>query len=129
MGFRTIVGPVIGGYLAEPVKTYPFLFRSHTIWDRFPYLLPNIVVVMCLMTSCSLCFLLLEETHIEFRGRIDMGRRISIGIRNLLRGKAWSESERKIVYTSIGASENSTELATVTEIETDYHHEPEYRSL
>ena len=37
-----IIGGALGGYLAEPAKTWPSVF-SHSIFDEYPYLLPNAV--------------------------------------------------------------------------------------
>ena len=38
----SIIGPAIGGALARPCISYPQFFAKGTIWDRFPYLLPNL---------------------------------------------------------------------------------------
>jgi hypothetical protein len=63
----------LGGALAEPVKSYPTVFRPGTIFDRFPYLLPNLVCVAILACSTTIGILFLEETHEEKKHRRDIG--------------------------------------------------------
>lgn len=104
---RTIIGPVIGGYLAEPVSKYPSLFHEDTVWDHYPYLLPNLVVVVFLLTSCILGFLNLQEVHPQFRKRDDIGRAVSFGLSNLLKGRGWQD---KSGYSSVSTREVGTEL-------------------
>lgn len=47
-----IVGPTIGGYLAQPAEKYPKLFPAESLFGRFPYFLP------CLCIS-GFCFVVL----------------------------------------------------------------------
>ncbi|XXG52737.1 hypothetical protein AAC387_Pa03g0974 [Persea americana] len=39
-GLSYIIGPVIGGLLAQPAKKYPSVFSKNSLFGRFPYLLP-----------------------------------------------------------------------------------------
>lgn len=61
--YSGLLGPVLGGNLAEPVKRFPSIFSSNTIWDQYPYLLPNIVVCFFLAATGLLGLLFLNETH------------------------------------------------------------------
>jgi hypothetical protein len=114
---RTIIGPVVGGYLAEPVKHYPSLFGPDTIWERFPYLLPNLVVVVFLLASCVLGFLALEEVHPRFQGQIDLGHRVSATIQSLV--SCGKSSDRKGRYTSIRTEEDPVGPPNVAESTAD----------
>lgn len=67
------MGPLIGGALAEPCNNYPHLFARGTLWDRYPFLLPNIVCAMILVVGIVVGILFLEETHQEKRYRRDIG--------------------------------------------------------
>jgi hypothetical protein len=108
---------VIGGYLAEPVKKYPSLFGPDTIWEQFPYLLPNLVVVAFLLASCVSGFLALQEVHPRFQGQIDLGRKVSAAIRSLVRNR--KRSDQKGRYASIRTEEDPIELPNVAESTAD----------
>lgn len=58
----TIVGPCIGGTFADPHETWPDIFPRGSIFDRFPYLLPNLICSALLFISIILGYFLLEET-------------------------------------------------------------------
>jgi hypothetical protein len=70
---RSIVGAGLGGSLAEPVKNYPSLFSVGGIFDKFPYLLPNVVCAIFVLVSVIVGLLFLEETHEDKRDRRDAG--------------------------------------------------------
>lgn len=114
---RTIIGPVVGGYLAEPVKKYPSLFGPDTIWEQFPYLLPNLVVVVFLLASCIWSFLALQEVHPRFQGRIDLGRKVSATIQSFVRSRKWNDQKGR--YASIRTEEDPIELTNVAESTAD----------
>jgi MFS family permease len=67
------IGSGLGGALADPVRNFPSTFQQGTIFEKFPYLLTNLVctavVVFCLITG----FLFMEETHEEKKKRRDIG--------------------------------------------------------
>ncbi|KAI9772141.1 MAG: hypothetical protein M1839_002553 [Geoglossum umbratile] len=107
-GFGTIIGPVIGGHLAEPVKKYPSIFLPGSIWDRYPYLLPNVAVSILLLASCILGFFALKESNPRFRGRSDIGRGLPSGIINLINGRRWHDKGGG--YVSVSTGEDTIEL-------------------
>ncbi|CAA7031475.1 unnamed protein product [Microthlaspi erraticum] len=43
-GIGLIIGPAIGGYLAQPAKQYPSLFSEESIFGKFPYFLPCLAI-------------------------------------------------------------------------------------
>ncbi|CAN6352761.1 unnamed protein product, partial [Urochloa humidicola] len=58
-----IIGPAIGGYLAQPAEKYPKLFHANSIFGRFPYLLPCLCVsIFCFVILMS-CTFLPETLH------------------------------------------------------------------
>ncbi|KAL3421131.1 major facilitator superfamily transporter [Phlyctema vagabunda] len=69
----SILGPTLGGALARPVLNYPTLFQTGTIWERFPYLLPNLVCTAIVCFGVVIGILFLEETHAEKKHRRDPG--------------------------------------------------------
>lgn len=58
-----IIGPAIGGYLAQPAEKYPKLFHDNSIFGRFPYFLPCLCVsIFCFIILIS-CIWLPETLH------------------------------------------------------------------
>ncbi|KAI9847604.1 MAG: hypothetical protein M1837_002178 [Sclerophora amabilis] len=81
----SILGPALGGALAEPCASYPSMFPRDTIFDRFPYLLPNLVCAAVVMCGVTIGILYLEETHEERKHRRDVGLEIGRWIWTQLR--------------------------------------------
>lgn len=80
-----IIGPVLSGFLADPVQTLPGLFGPGSSlggsdgvqWLRkFPYALPNLFFATVLSISALAIVLGLDETHPHLRNRPDYGRRL-----------------------------------------------------
>ncbi|KKZ64944.1 hypothetical protein EMCG_09178 [[Emmonsia] crescens] len=69
----SIVGPAMGGALAQPCDNYPQFFPRNTIFDRYPFLLPNLVCVVILCFGITIGILFLEETHPEKKFHRDRG--------------------------------------------------------
>ncbi|TWU76471.1 hypothetical protein ED733_007223 [Metarhizium rileyi] len=68
----TIIGPCIGGTFANPHESWPISFPKGGVFDRFPYLLPNLLCAALLLVSIVLGFLLLDETHPDMQPRISL---------------------------------------------------------
>ncbi|KAL2148522.1 hypothetical protein VTH82DRAFT_2076 [Thermothelomyces myriococcoides] len=66
----TIIGPMIGGIFADPHESYPNLFPKGSLFERFPYLLPNLICAAMLLVSIVLGYFLLEETHPDMQPRV-----------------------------------------------------------
>ncbi|KAI5201338.1 MFS general substrate transporter [Aureobasidium subglaciale] len=71
-----IVGPILGGLLADPAGNYPATFGSITWLKQWPYALPNIVSAVFLFLSAMVLLLGLEESHEALRDKPDLGLRI-----------------------------------------------------
>lgn len=71
--YRSILGPVLGGALARPCISYPDLFPSGTIFEQFPFLLPNLVCTSVVVLGVLVGFFFLEETHHEKKYERDVG--------------------------------------------------------
>lgn len=65
-----IIGPILGGLLANPVASYPSIFGPHSLFGgqngvwwmkRWPYALPNLVSAVFLVCSATALLLGLEE--------------------------------------------------------------------
>ncbi|KAK0744146.1 major facilitator superfamily domain-containing protein [Schizothecium vesticola] len=66
----TIIGPAIGGTFADPHENFPHAFPKGSMFERFPYLLPNLICAGMLLLSILLGYFLLEETHPDMQPRV-----------------------------------------------------------
>lgn len=101
-----IIGSALGGALADPVQNYPSIFHTGTIFERYPYLLTNLVCASFVMFSLSVGVFFLKETHEDKQDRKDlglqMGNRIVRNFKEMLPLRSWkreSVSGRKEGYT------------------------------
>ncbi|KAL2443612.1 Major facilitator superfamily multidrug transporter mfsB [Exophiala dermatitidis] len=67
----TIIGPAIGGLLADPAKSYPNQFSRDGFFGRYPWALPNLVCAAFMLISIICGFFWLDETHPDFRRGAD----------------------------------------------------------
>ncbi|KHN98134.1 Major facilitator superfamily domain, general substrate transporter [Metarhizium album ARSEF 1941] len=72
----SIIGPMVGGALARPCISYPGIFHPGTIWDSYPYLLPNLFSAAAVFVGVVIGFLFLEETHAVKKWQRDAGREL-----------------------------------------------------
>ncbi|KAK8234845.1 MFS transporter [Phyllosticta capitalensis] len=88
-----IIGPLLGGILAAPIATYPWLFgpgswlggEDGVGWmRRWPYALPNLVSAVFLFSAACAIYFGMEETLYSLRDKPDYGLRIGRWIRNRL---------------------------------------------
>ncbi|KAL3473540.1 hypothetical protein BJX99DRAFT_248848 [Aspergillus californicus] len=93
-----IIGPIIGGMLADPRKNFPQLFGpgsvfggEHGVWwmERWPFLLPNLISGVFIFTSSMAVFLGLDETHEVARYRSDWGRHLGRRLTKLFRRRRY----------------------------------------
>ena len=59
--------------MAQPCESFPGLFPRGTIFERFPFLLPNLVCAVVLAVGVLIGVFFLEETHAELKRRRDFG--------------------------------------------------------
>ncbi|KAI5058657.1 hypothetical protein GOP47_0026827 [Adiantum capillus-veneris] len=58
-----IIGPAIGGYLAQPSRQYPSLFPEGSLFDRFPYALPCLCISAFAVPALVSGFWIPESLH------------------------------------------------------------------
>ncbi|CAI7581040.1 unnamed protein product [Penicillium bialowiezense] len=80
-----IIGPILGGSLADPVHSFPQIFGPGSIiggkegvwWmQRWPYALPNVLSAIFIFASVLAVLLGLDETHETARYKKDWGRKL-----------------------------------------------------
>lgn len=73
----TIIGPAIGGTFSDPRASFPGYFAKDGLFDRFPYLLPNLLCALLLLVSIVLGYFLLEETHPDMQAQVQTDSYVS----------------------------------------------------
>ncbi|KAK4285268.1 hypothetical protein QN277_001993 [Acacia crassicarpa] len=62
-GIALIIGPALGGYLAQPVEKYPNIFPKGSLFDKFPYFLPCLMISIFALAVLVACIWLPETLH------------------------------------------------------------------
>ncbi|GAA0171423.1 secondary carrier transporter [Lithospermum erythrorhizon] len=62
-GIGLIIGPVLGGFLAQPADKYPAIFSPDSLFGRFPYFLPCLVTSLFALVVLIFCFRIPETLH------------------------------------------------------------------
>lgn len=62
-GIGLIIGPALGGFLAQPAEKYPAIFSEESIFGRFPYFLPCLCISSFALVVTIACFWLPETLH------------------------------------------------------------------
>lgn len=61
-----IIGPILGGIMADPAGSYPNVFGNVEFFKRYPYALPNIVSAIFLSMAALGVFFGLAEVSLDF---------------------------------------------------------------
>ncbi|KMZ71590.1 Major facilitator superfamily antiporter, putative, expressed [Zostera marina] len=70
-GIGLILGPAIGGYLAQPVEKYPNIFSADSVFGRFPYFLPCLAISIFALCTFIACLWIPESLHTHRNRRIE----------------------------------------------------------
>jgi MFS family permease len=62
-GLGLIIGPAMGGYFSQPAIKYPNVFPHGSLFDRYPYLLPSLLVTAVAFPTLFLTLTLPETLH------------------------------------------------------------------
>ncbi|KAH6661799.1 major facilitator superfamily transporter [Plectosphaerella plurivora] len=91
-----IIGPLLSGFLADPIRTLPGIFGPGSFlggadgvaWMRsFPYALPNLFFAVTLASAALGIVLGLDETHPQLRHQRDRGRELGRLLLSMVRGQ------------------------------------------
>ncbi|KAL3629947.1 Protein ZINC INDUCED FACILITATOR 1 [Castilleja foliolosa] len=70
-GTGLIIGPALGGYLAQnPAEKFPGIFASDSLFGRFPYLLPCLVISLFAAFVTVACFWIPETMHTHSSNKV-----------------------------------------------------------
>ncbi|KAK9170608.1 hypothetical protein Syun_002748 [Stephania yunnanensis] len=62
-GVGLIVGPALGGFLAQPAEKFPNAFSKYSLFGRFPYFLPCLCISAFAVVVAIACLWLPETLH------------------------------------------------------------------
>ncbi|XP_057807977.1 protein ZINC INDUCED FACILITATOR 1-like isoform X2 [Salvia miltiorrhiza] len=62
-GTGLVIGPALGGFLAQPADKFPGIFTSDSFWARFPYFLPCLITSIFAAFVTIACFWIPESLH------------------------------------------------------------------
>ncbi|XP_038892220.1 protein ZINC INDUCED FACILITATOR-LIKE 1-like isoform X1 [Benincasa hispida] len=62
-GIALIIGPAIGGFLAQPAEKFPGIFSSEGLFGRFPYFLPCLCISLLALVTGIISLWLPESLH------------------------------------------------------------------
>jgi MFS family permease len=116
----SIIGPVMGGALAQPCTSFPWLFDEHSLFATYPFLLPNLVCVVILLFGIAIGLLFLDETHAAKKHQPDWGRRLG----SLLVEKALAQRSQD--WSRDGSTKAPISLDS-SPIEEDVDQPPQYQ--
>ncbi|ORX99628.1 major facilitator superfamily domain-containing protein [Clohesyomyces aquaticus] len=106
-----IIGPILGGILADPVGSYPSVFGQGSLiggkngvqWMRkWPYALPNLMSAVFLLSAVCGVVLFLEETSELCKDKPDYGLRVGRWMRRHILRHSINEG-----YTALSADETT----------------------
>jgi MFS family permease len=108
----SIIGPALGGLLAEPTRFYPGVFPPGGLLEEYPFLLPNMVSSIVLVFGIANGVLFLEETHEVLREKRDYGRELGAKLVTLFKWKKpGPKTEGEDGYTPLVGDESDRLLS------------------
>ncbi|KAL0428374.1 UNVERIFIED_CONTAM: protein ZINC INDUCED FACILITATOR-LIKE 1 [Sesamum latifolium] len=69
-GIGLVIGPAVGGFLAQPAEKYPHIFSRESLFGRFPYFLPCLVISVFALVAFIISCWLPETLHIHSEDNI-----------------------------------------------------------
>ncbi|GFP93947.1 protein zinc induced facilitator-like 1 [Phtheirospermum japonicum] len=93
-GIGLIVGPALGGYLSQPAEKFPGIFASDSLFGRFPYLLPCLVISLYAAFVTVACFWIPETLHTHNSNNVSSQRSYD-ALESATRGSSDEKDEKK----------------------------------
>ena len=59
----TIIAPLLGGLLCKPAVKYPFFFSQSSLFAKYPYALPSVIIGCFQIITAILCVFVMKETR------------------------------------------------------------------
>lgn len=69
----SVLGPMFGGFFAQPAEQWPSVFGNIEYFKRFPYALPNLIATVFFLLSLASATFFLQETLASKKEKKDWG--------------------------------------------------------
>ena len=121
----TVLAPLAGGLLCKPVKKYPTLFSPTSLFAKYPYALPNLLIVIFQLFSALICLIFMKETRFSNQKNFSTNHSDS----SVKKGRNQKQSTIKadettdknaIEMSSMNILENGKSHVTTTTTSTEY---------
>ncbi|KAI9681730.1 MAG: hypothetical protein M1822_007082 [Bathelium mastoideum] len=105
LNIGAILGPIIGGFLADPIHNLTRVFGPHSLFggadgllwmERWPFALPGLFTGTVLLFAILLVFLGLDETHEHIKHEHDRGRKFTRYLRKRMSFRRTSTKETSV---------------------------------
>ncbi|KAL3422666.1 MFS multidrug transporter [Phlyctema vagabunda] len=104
-----IIGPILGGLMADPAGSYPKVFGNISWLKKYPYAPPNILSAFFLFCASLGVFFCLAETLDSIRHKEDLGSKCGRKIGELFRGGRQSV-DASHAYMAISGQDQETDV-------------------
>ncbi|KAI3784476.1 hypothetical protein L1987_43575 [Smallanthus sonchifolius] len=94
-GIGLIIGPALGGFLAQPAEKFPSLVSSDSLFGRFPYLLPCLCISFFALIATIASFWLPETLHFHKKNELESAEE-ERDEKKILIFSLWAESPKSL---------------------------------
>jgi MFS family permease len=108
-GIGSVLGPMMGGFFANPARRWPGVFGGVVFWQTYPYALPSFIAAAVFLTSLASAIFFLEETLESKKHRRDWG--VELGHRFL---RAFGRSSKASPSTTHHIDDNESAEPLIT---------------
>ena len=110
----SIIGPGLGGALANPAAKYPQTFGNSRFFNQYPFALPNLVASLFFLVGLSAGFLFLKETLETKKHQRDYGRVLGKQLLRLVKSVNHTDSRDRAEQTASLLKDSRTSSNSVT---------------
>ena len=98
-GAGSIIGPILGGALANPSVSLPVIFGGVYFFEEFPFALPNLVASLFFIVGIASGYMFLRETLETRKHDRDYGRIVGRGLVRCFKSRRRNSFRRKELDT------------------------------
>ncbi|EPE04019.1 mfs transporter [Ophiostoma piceae UAMH 11346] len=101
-----MIGPIMGGFLADPANTLPSLFGDGAIFgfqwiQAYPFALPSVLNAVSLGLSAMVVLFCLEETSKDRRGKFDYGLYLTARFQQIVLRRRAADGYTRVDFSDV----------------------------